>query len=731
MPSKLQHALALARQGFYVFPLEPGSKLPHIDGWQRRASRDEAQIRSWWTCPVLGVEQDYNIGVSTSRFDDDSALLVVDVDDKGDKHGSDELFRLELEGCYFSLTFEQRTPTGGRHLVYRVPAPVAQGVNVLGSGLDIRSAGGFIVGPGSETAVGVYALETVEPPADCPEWIVRRCGKTIERAPVSAGRELARIDHERAVARAKEYLLNHAPVSIEGEGGDNTAFVVAAKVKDFGVDESTCVALMEEHWNERCTPPWSHEEIETKVANAYRYGREPVGAAAPEIQFRPAEEVLVEPSSGNRATLHPFDALNREFAFVLAGGGHHILWETHDAKGRFKLEHLNESSFHAKHAAHVIQVGKKTSPVTKEWMSWSGRRSYDGLCFRPGLDTPPGFYNLWRGFTVEPAASGSPRAEAALAAFIDHARNNVCHGHEPLFRWLMGYFAHMIQRPWEKPLVALVFHGKKGVGKNALVERVGALLGAHSLVVTDRRYLTGNFNGHLENCLLFALDEAVWAGDKQGEGVLKGLVTSHEHVIEHKGKEPYRVENRLRVVIIGNEEWLVPASMDERRWAVFNVGDARRQDRGFFQEMREGMEAGGYARLLNYDLTGIDVNEAPNTAGLAEQKIESMPAVAQWWFDCLQEGRILGSDMHDHWPGFVPTERLERAFRAHARERHVGKGWLPTKKGFVTALKAHCPKVEKARKEVEGRWLWGYMLPALPLCRKQFEGVLDYPVDWP
>jgi hypothetical protein len=93
---------------------------------------------------------------------------------------------------------------------------------------------------------------------------------------------------------------------------------------------------------------------------------------------------------------------------------------------------------------------------------------------------------------------------------------------------------------------------------------------------------------------MFALDEAFWSGDKQAEGVLKDLITGRDHVIEHKGKEPYSVANKTRVVIIGNEDWLIPASHDERRFAFFDVGDGRKQDRAFFQSMREGMEAGGY-----------------------------------------------------------------------------------------------------------------------------------------
>ena len=145
---------------------------------------------------------------------------------------------------------------------------------------------------------------------------------------------------------------------------------------------------------------------------------------------------------------------------------------------------------------------------------------------------------------MEPASSGSHKS---VDQFREHVLANVCGGSEELAHWLTAYFAHMVQKPWQKPLVALVFRGAKGVGKNALVERVGALLGKHFMVADDERYLLGNFNSHLEANLFFVLDEAAWAGDKRAEGKLKGLITGSQHVIERKGFEPYEVDNLTQI----------------------------------------------------------------------------------------------------------------------------------------------------------------------------------------
>lgn len=717
-----EQALARAHEGFRVFPIAAGKKAPPlIADFSNQATTDEDQIREWWL-----RWPDANVGVITSHYGESEALLVVDVDNKGDKHGDQELLRLELEGREMPDTYRVGTPTGGWHLYYRVDAPVRQGADVLGRGLDVRSRGGYVVAAGSTVEHGAYAAQggALVP---APQWVLDACGAAPDRERGAVLPAPQGIDLVSASRRVCEYLL-HAPLALEGDGGDDTTFKIICRVKDLGVDADTAEELLSEHWNPRCAPPWSDEDLHTKVGNAYKYGQAPVGAAAPEVEFAAP---VVEETPHTNGKMHPFAELNKEFAFVTAGGGHHILWETTDANGRYKLEHLAAGSFQAKFAPEEMTIGKQTKSVADWWLRDKQRRTYDGLVFLPEQVAPPRFYNLWRGFAYTPA----PRAEhPALDAFLDHAKTNLCGGDDALCRWLLGYCAHLVQRPWEKPLVALVFRGAKGTGKNAFIERVGALLGGHFLLTSNRRYLLGNFNGHLENCLLFALDEAFWSGDKQAEGALKDLITGREHVIEHKGKEPYAVANKTRVVIIGNEDWLVPASHDERRFAVFTVGDGRKQDRQFFQSMREGMEADGYPHLLRYlldfDLSGLDLNAAPATQGLSEQKHHTLDPFHQWWFDCLEEGALIGSES-SAWPVEQNCERFRAAFRRYVKERNI-RSRVPEDRAIGRLLKACAPSVLKKRAtRTEDGQPYVYVIPPIDAVRQEWDRFIGHPVGWP
>ena len=110
------------------------------------------------------------------------------------------------------------------------------------------------------------------------------------RRPAAKGRlaDGVTLDAPYAVERAIEYLTTAEP-AVEGAGGDNATLQVAMRIKDFGISRGTALEIMLDHFNERCSPPWSLDELERKVSNAYRYGQNSVGAGSPEADFTPVD----------------------------------------------------------------------------------------------------------------------------------------------------------------------------------------------------------------------------------------------------------------------------------------------------------------------------------------------------------------------------------------------------------------------------------------------------------
>lgn len=286
----LSAALACAADGYFVFPLIPGGKVPPAEmHFKEQSTRDPEQIKQWWADTPRA-----NIGIYTGRYGDDAALFVVDVDVKDGKTGFASLVMLELE-IDLPPTAQQRTWSGGRHIIYRVANAVKQGVDVLGHGLDIRSRGGYIVGPGSIVNGKPYQwIDGPTVPVSAPAALLSRLPKETpktETAPVTA-------DSSLSVQRALEYLRFEAEPAISGAGGNDQTFRVAAQLRDFGLSRDVAIGLMLSAYNEKCSPPWAHSDLSQIVGNAYRYAENSLGAASPSADFEPVRS----PDSAQGAT---------------------------------------------------------------------------------------------------------------------------------------------------------------------------------------------------------------------------------------------------------------------------------------------------------------------------------------------------------------------------------------------------------------------------------------------
>jgi len=705
----LDKALELSKKGFYIFPLRVGSKLPATQGFAEIATRDENKLREWW-----GNNPNFNIGLYTGKFNGDGETLVaIDVDAKDGKLGFESLEKLKEDGVILPDTFYQTTPTGGKHLIYKSTIDFANGVNKLGPGLDIRGKGGYLVGAGSIIDGKEYYCFDFEV-ADATEQLVARLNRAKERKPQENIK--LEINADRAISRAQRYLET-APIARQGEGGTTTTYMVACSVKDFGLTANETMNVMWD-WNKRCEPPWGADELRNQIDSAFKYGQEAPGSKNPEVLFK--EEVEEQADD-------PITEINKRYAYVVMGGKGFILEEKNN-----EISFLLPQTFHTKLKSKTLMFNGKVQQLSNIWIASAKRRTYDGVCFEPKEVGHTNKYNLWRGFTVKQKPADNFEAELALDLFLTHVKENVCHGNIEHFNWLITFFSHLIQKPQEKPIVAIVLRGQKGVGKNILVETIGHLLGPYFYLTSSSRYLLGNFNSHLERCLMFVLDEAFWSGNKAAEGALKDIVTGTNHFIERKGIEAYTSKNLTRVLILGNEDWLVPATNDERRFAVFDVGNYKRNNIEFFEGILNGMKAGGYEALFDYlmtwDLTTSNIKIAPQTIGLMNQKVSSLSVFNEFWLECLKDGKIVNSTFSEEWCEQVPTNELRQAHRLYSKEKGV-TNWLASDEEIGKSLKKCLPEVKRGRLTTDSRPRT-YVLGSLAEARKAWDNFMGHNFDW-
>lgn len=267
----LQAALAWAKRGFRVFPLEENTREPALGAdWRQLATTDETAIRRLWVDPLLGTERSYNIGCACA------GMVVIDVDVKSGKDGYNKY--LQAGGHFDTLVVQ--TTTGGYHCYFNGPdssnAPIDE------NGVDVRSHNGYVVAPGSSIN-GIYYQVINDRPMDfVPQGIAARL-KPVQHRPAQIGTVAE--DDTASVQAAINFLQTTAP-AIEGARGDDTTFMTAARlVREFALSVPTAHGLMLEYWNPRCAPPWDVYELYQKVENAAEYGTAPQGVLAPEFIF--------------------------------------------------------------------------------------------------------------------------------------------------------------------------------------------------------------------------------------------------------------------------------------------------------------------------------------------------------------------------------------------------------------------------------------------------------------
>lgn len=96
-------------------------------------------------------------------------------------------YRQQSDPAQDVTTLRVRTPSGGLHVWYQLPAPKVRYRSSVGSSpkvalawqVDVRAEGGYIVAPTTRTRQGTYEpLGTVRLPAPLPTWLAHELART-------------------------------------------------------------------------------------------------------------------------------------------------------------------------------------------------------------------------------------------------------------------------------------------------------------------------------------------------------------------------------------------------------------------------------------------------------------------------------------------------------------------------------------------------------------------------
>lgn len=376
----------------------------------------------------------------------------------------------------------------------------------------------------------------------------------------------------------------------------------------------------------------------------------------------------------------------------------------------------------------TLDKGKTALSHALVWLQHKERRTVDSVIFEPQYD--PGiikingkdYLNLWEGFSVVPTKGSWYYTKR-------HIYNVICHKDKVRFRYIIQWLAWAVQNPDKQAEVAVALKGKKGSGKSFLFMQMQKIFGKHGMSVSDPNRLMGKHTGHFRLLSFLFCDEVYYPGDKTVEGRLKAIITQDSLDVEGKFQDAVTIKNRLHICMATNNERVILASADERRYYVDTISDryakgmiSDKAREAYFDKLWTEMDNGGREAML-YDLQNIKLKGfhprygIPETEEMQKQKHLSLNAIEHAMRTMLDDGFLHGekkvySEDKTMIGYYVTMETI-----SNYMERHD-----PYTLKFSTNKKADLIKrlgATKSREGGTGRVRWEF--PELQKMRKHFD----------
>jgi len=186
----------------------------------------------------------------------------------------------------------------------------------------------------------------------------------------------------------------------------------------------------------------------------------------------------------------------------------------------------------------------------------------------------------------------------------------------------------------------------------------------------------------------------------------------------------------MRFIVIGNEEHLLHATGDERRYLMLECGKGQQYNTTYFAAIAKQLKNGGSAALLHHllhevDITGYDVRNPIRTDELRDQMEQSTTGGLDVIRELFTRGRIPGKKLKD---GTVEVNLVDLATWA-TKERPQQWGRV-SYQSLRNVMGKKGLGLETIRKCENGERTNFFIFPKLSECRKLWDENF-FQIEWP
>lgn len=226
--------------------------------------------------------------------------------------------------------------------------------------------------------------------------------------------------------------------------------------------------------------------------------------------------------------------------------------------------------------------------------------------------------NLFQGYKYAPVENAE-----LLSTWTDFVKTIICNNNELMYNYVQNWISFIIRNPGKKTGTALILKGPQGIGKGTFADVLSKLLDGYvSPNITNMDELTGSFNTAIEGMTLCFCNELKNVGEERVANFdgLKSLITDYRIRYNEKGIPRRTGENVANFVFMTNNAYPVKIEVDDRRYVVLEVNDAKRGDYDYWTKFNAEIDRDDFIQAIMYDYVNnyddsYKIREIPNTEG--------------------------------------------------------------------------------------------------------------------